>query len=116
MTSRKKSAELKEKELTKRTRKSYSSEEKIRIVLEGLQGETDIPEICRREGIPTNLYYSWSKDFVEAGKKKLNGEFKIEAPGGEVQHLRKENLDLKQLVAELTLEVRMLKKYFNGSV
>ena len=83
-------------EISRKTRKQYSSEEKIRIVLEGLRGEESIASICRREGINPNLYYRWSKDFLEAGKKRLNGDTVREANSGEVSDLRSENDQLKQ--------------------
>jgi transposase len=102
------------REIKRRTRKRYSSEEKIRIVLEGLKGETSIAEICRREGIIPNVYYKWSKEFLEAGKKRLQGDTEREATSGEVVGLRKENDQLKALVAELSLKNRVLKKSLNG--
>jgi transposase len=89
-------------------------EEKIRIVLEGLKGEASIAEICRREGIYPNVYYKWSKEFLEAGKKRLQGDTEREATNGEVTGLRKENDQLKALVAELSLKNRVLKKSLNG--
>jgi transposase len=98
------------REIKRKTRRKYSSEEKIRIVLEGLRGEEGIAELCRREGINPNLYYKWSKEFLEAGKKRLKGDTKREATSGEVLELRGENVELKQLVADLSLEVRRLKK------
>lgn len=98
------------REIKRKTRRKYSSEEKIRIVLEGLRGEESIAELCRREGIPPNLYYNWSKEFLEAGKKRLKGDTKREATSGEVLELRGENDELKRLVAELSLENRRLKK------
>ena len=106
--------ESKIKEIKRQTRKKYNAEEKIRIVLEGLRGEESIAEICRREGIHPNLYYNWSKDFLEAGKKRLNGDIKREANSSEVYNLKNENLELKQLVAELSLELRMSKKSPTG--
>jgi transposase len=115
MSSRKQSAELKIQELRRHTRKSYSAEEKIRIVLEGLKGETSVEDICFKEGISSNLYYSWSKEFIEGGKSRLNGEIKREVSTSDSQILKNENTDLKQLVAELTLELRMLKKSLNGA-
>lgn len=115
MANKKQSVESKVKEIKRRTRKKYSAEEKIRIVLEGLRGEDSIAEICRREGINANVYYKWSKDFLEAGKKRLSGDTKREANSVEVVKLKGENYDLKQLVAELSLENRMLKKSLNGS-
>jgi len=101
-------------DLKRKTRKSYSSEEKIRIIIEGMRGETTIAELCRKEGISQANYYKWSKDFMEAGKRRLNGDTMREANTSEVQELRGENMDLKQLVAELSLEVRKMKKNYNG--
>jgi len=115
MNSKRQSAESKVKEIRRHTRKKYSAEEKIRIVIEGLRGESSIAELCRREGISANLYYNWSKDFLEAGKKRLNGDIKREATTNEVHHLKNENVDLKLLVAELSLEVRMNKKNITGT-
>jgi transposase len=111
----KQSAESKIKEIKRITRKKYSAEEKIRIVIEGLRGELSIAELCRKEGINANLYYKWSKDFLEAGKSRLTGNTKREANTTEVIHLKNENTDLKQLVAELSLENRMLKKSLTGT-
>ena len=115
MNSKRQTAELKVKEIRRHTRKKYSAEEKIRIVIEGLRGETTIAELCRREGINANLYYKWSKDFLEAGKSRLDGDIRREATTGEVHHLKNENMDLKQFIAELSLEVRMLKKSLIGT-
>ena len=115
MNSKKQSTESKVKEIRRHTRKKYSAEEKIRIIIEGLRGEISIAELCRREGINANLYYKWSKDFLEAGKSRLAGDLKREATTSEVHHLKNENMDLKQLVAELSLEVRMLKKSLTGT-
>ena len=102
------------KNIKRYTRKKYGAEEKIRIVLEGLSGEESIAGICRREGINPNLYYRWSKDFLEAGKKRLQGDTVREANSQEVSGLRSENDQLKQLVAELALKNRVLKKSLNG--
>lgn len=102
------------REIKRRTRKKYSSEEKIRIVLEGLRGEIPIADLCRKEGIIPNIYYKWSKEFLEAGKKRLQGDTMREATGSEVVDLKKENDQLKQLVAELSLKNRVLKKNLNG--
>ena len=102
------------REIRRKTRKKYSSEEKIKIVLEGLKGEASIAEICRREGINPNLYYRWSKDFLEAGKKRLQGDTLREANSDEVSGLKQENEQLKQLVAELSLKNRVLKKSLSG--
>ena len=96
------------------TRKRYSAEEKIRIVLEGLRGEESIAELCRREGIAQNLYYRWSKDFLEAGKKRLAGDTARQATSDEVKELRREAGALKEVVADLTLENRLLKKSMIG--
>ena len=98
------------KDIRRQTRKRYSSEDKIRIVLAGLRGEDSIAELCRQEGIAQSQYYSWSKEFLEAGKKRLSGDTAREANTGEVKNLRKEARDLKEVVAEQTLELRLLKK------
>jgi transposase len=92
------------------TRKHYSSEEKIRIVLDGLRSEDSIAELCRREGISQGIYYKWSKGFMEAGKKRLAGDTARAANTDEVKELRREAKDLKEVVAEQTLELRLLKK------
>ena len=101
-------------ELKRKTRKVYSSEDKIRIIIEGMRGEVSIAELCRKEGIAQANYYKWSKDFMEAGKKRLNGDTIREANTTEVQTLKQENQDLKEFVAELSLENRKLKKNLNG--
>ena len=98
------------KDIRPATRKQYSAEEKIRIVLEGLRGEDSIAELCRREGIARDLYYRWSKDFLEAGKKRLAGDTARAATADEVKDLRREATALKEVVADLTLENRLLKK------
>ncbi len=100
--------------IRRNTRRKYSTEEKIRIVLEGLKGEVSIAELCRREGIVSNLYYRWSKEFLEAGKKRLAGDTIREATNSEVGDLRSENDQLKQLVAELSLKLRLAKKSLTG--
>lgn len=102
------------KEIRRRTRRKFSTEEKIRIVLEGLKGEMSIAELCRREAIHANLFYKWSKEFLEAGKKRLQGDTVREATSHEVGDLRKENDQLKALVAELSLKNRVLKKSLSG--
>lgn len=102
------------RDIKRKTRRKFSSEEKIRIVLEGLRGEESIAELCRREAISPNLYYNWSKEFLEAGKKRLSGNAKREATSGEVLELRRENDQLKVLVAELSLRNRTLKKMSGG--
>ena len=98
------------KNIRRATRKHYSAEEKIRIVLDGLRGEDSIAELCRREGIAESLYYSWSKEFLEAGKRRLAGDTARAATSGEVKDLRREAQALKEVVAEQTLEHRLLKK------
>jgi transposase len=98
------------REIKRKTRRKFSAEEKIRIVLEGLRGEETIAELCRREGISPNLYYNWSKEFLEAGKRRLMGNTKRQADSSEVDHLRQENGQLKHLVADLSLRNIMLKK------
>ena len=100
--------------IRRRTRRQYSSEEKIRIVLEGLRGEESIAELCRREGIAESLYYKWSKEFLEAGKARLDGDTRRQATSRDVEHIRRENEQLKQLVAELALRNRVLKKSLTG--
>jgi len=102
------------REIRRKTRKKYSAEEKLRIVLEGLRGEETLAELGRREGIHQNLYYKWSKDFLEAGKQRLAGDTKREADAQEVKEMRSENEQLKALVAELTLKNRILKKSLLG--
>lgn len=102
------------KGIRRQTRKQYSAEEKIRIVLSGLHGEESIAALCRREGIGESLYYSWSKEFLEAGKNRLAGDTARQATAPEVKELRSEALALKEVVAELTLENRLLKKSMIG--
>jgi transposase len=102
------------KDIRRRTRKHHSAEEKIRIVLEGLRGEASIAELCRREGIAQSLYYAWSKEFLEAGKRRLAGDTARQATSPEVKELRTEAAALKEAVADLTLENRLLKKSMIG--
>ena len=102
------------REIKRKTRRKFTSEEKIPIVLEGLRGEESIATICRRESINPNLYYRWSKSFLEAGKKRLSGDTQREANSGEVSELRHENEELKKLLAETYLENRLIKKTLNG--
>ena len=102
------------RDIRRATRRHYSAEEKIRIVLEGLRGEVSIAELCRREGINQNLYYRWSKEFLEAGKRRLAGNVVREATTDEVKSLRQETLGLKEVVAELLMENRLLKKSVLG--
>jgi len=103
------------RDIRRKSRKQYSSEEKIRIVLEGLRGEESIAELCRREGINESVYYRWSKEFLEAGKQRLVGNSQRQASSEEVEQLRRENDQLKALVAELALKNRVLKKSVVGS-
>ena len=102
------------RDIRRTTRRQYSAEEKIRIVLDGLRGESSIAELCRREGIAESLYYSWSKDFLEAGKKRLAGDTARNATTDEVRHLRDEARALKEVVAEQALDLRLLKKSMIG--
>ena len=102
------------REIKRKTRRKFSGEEKIRIILEGLKGEESIATICRREGIAPTMYYKWSKAFLEAGKRRLEGDTIREANSNEVTELRKENEQLKQLVAEVSLKNRVLKKSLSG--
>ena len=102
------------KDIRRANRKLYSAEEKIRIVLEGLRAETTIAELCRQEGIAQSMYYKWSKEFLEAGKQRLAGDTARAATTDEVKDLRREARDLKEVVAEQTLELRLLKKSMIG--
>jgi transposase len=103
------------KNIRRATRRQFSAEEKIRIVLEGLRGEDSIAELCRREGIASSMYYGWSKEFLEAGKKRLVGDTARAATSDEVKDLRREAAALKEVVADLTLENRLLKKSMSGA-
>ena len=103
------------KGIRRATRRQFSAEEKIRIVLEGLRGEESIAELCRREGIATSMYYGWSKEFLEAGKRRLAGDTARAATSDEVKNLRQEASALKEVVADLTLENRLLKKSMSGA-
>ena len=100
--------------IRRRTSRKYSAEEKIRIVLAGLRGEESIAALCQREGIAQSLYYKWSKEFLEAGKRRLSGDTERQATSPEVKDLRSEALALKECVADLTLENRLLKKSMTG--
>ena len=102
------------KDIRRNTRRKFSTEEKIRIVLDGLRGESSIAELCRREGINPNLYYRWSKEFLEAGKKRLAGDTVREVTTDEVKTLRSEASALKEALAESVLENRLLKKSMLG--
>ena len=115
MMTTKRSAEKTVRDIRRATRRHYSAEEKIRIVLEGLRGEDSIAELCRREGINSNVYYRWSKEFLEAGKKRLSGDTVREATSDEVKQLRTEATALKETLAELLMENRVLKKSVIGA-
>ena len=101
-------------EIKRRTRRSFSSEEKIKIILEGLKGEESISALCRKYNIHQNLYFKWSKDFMESGKRRLSGDTQREANSGEVQDLKHQNDSLKRELAELYLANQVLKKSLNG--
>jgi len=109
-----KSPESVVREIKRKTRRKFNSEEKIRILLEGLKGEDSIAAICRRERIAPSVYYKWSQAFLQAGKRRLTGDTIREADSDEVSELRRENEQFKQLVAELSLKNRVLKKSLNG--
>ena len=102
------------KNIRRKTRRLHATEEKIRIILAGLRGEESIAALCRREGISESLYYSWSKEFLEAGKQRLAGDTARQATSPEVKELRSESSALKEVVADLTLENRLLKKACSG--
>ena len=102
------------RDIKRKTRRKFTSEEKIRIVLKGLRGEESVTDLCRREGIHPTMYYKWSKAFLEAGKRQLTGDTIREAGSEEVKELRAENEELKQAVAELLLRNRVLKKTSEG--
>lgn len=102
------------KDIRRQTRRHFSAEDKIRIVLDGLRGEDSIAELCRKEGIHQNLYYRWSKEFLEAGKKRLAGDTEREASSGEVKALKDETSQLKEMLAEVMIENRLLKKSVIG--
>ncbi len=118
MTTKKKSKVSSEsivRQIKRKTRRKFSAEEKIRIVLDGLRGEASITDICRKEGIHPTLYYKWSKGFLEAGKRQLNGDTIREASSSEVKELRDENDELKMLIAEVVLRNRVFKKTLEDS-
>jgi len=114
MMTDKRSVEKTVRDIRRRTRKKYSAEEKIRIVLEGLRGEESIAELCRKEGLNPNVYYRWSKEFMEAGKKRLAGDTVREATSDEVKELRVETAALKETLGEVVMENRLLKKSILG--
>jgi transposase len=114
MEEKKQSASSIVREIKRRTRRVFSAEEKIKIILEGLRGEESVAALCRRYSIHENNYYNWSKDFLEAGKKRLSGDTERNANSEEVKDLREQNSELKDLVAELSIEVKVLKKSLRG--
>ena len=115
MMTKKSSAEKTVRDIRRATRKRYSSEEKIRVVLEGLRGEESVAELCRKEGINANIYYRWSKDLPEAGKKRLSGDTVREETSDEVNDLRRQSAELKETLAEVVMENRVLKKSVLGN-
>lgn len=114
MAKKKSNADSTVRRIRRQTRKQYSAEDKIRIVIDGLRGELSVAELCRREGISQSLYYKWSKEFLEAGKQRLAGNTKRQAASDEVSEMRNELDQLKLLVAELSLKNRVLKKSLLG--
>jgi transposase len=114
MMTKRRSVEKTVRDIRRRTRKKYSAEEKIRIVLEGLRGEESIAELCRKEGLNPNVYYRWSREFMEAGKKRLAGDTVREATSDEVKELRAETAALKETLGEIVMENRLLKKSVLG--
>ena len=114
MAEKKEKAETTVRRIRRKTRKKYSAEDKIRIVIEGLRGDMSVAELCRKEGISQSLYYKWSKEFLEAGKQRLAGNTSRQADSSEVQDMRQENDQMKLLIAELSLNNRRLKKSLRG--
>ncbi len=114
MVTRKKRSDGIIKDIKRQTRKLYSAEEKIRIVIEGLRGEETVAALSRKYGINDSVYYKWSKDFLEAGKKRLSGDTERNANSDEVEHLKKENDNLKKALADLYLHNELLKKSVTG--
>ena len=114
MAEKKEKPETTVRRIRRKTRKKYSAEDKIRIVIEGLRGEMTVAELCRREGISQSLYYKWSKEFLEAGKQRLAGNTTRQADSAEVKDMRQENEQMKLLIAELSLNNRRLKKSLRG--
>jgi len=114
MAEKKEKAETTVRRIRRKTRKKYSAEDKIRIVIEGLRGDMSVAELCRKEGISQSLYYKWSKEFLEAGKQRLAGNTTRQADSSEVQEMRHRNEQMKLLIAELSLDNRRLKKSLRG--
>lgn len=112
--SNKKTAQSLIKDIKRKTNRTYSSEEKIRRIIEGMRGEETIASICRKYAIYDSLYYKWTKDFMEAGKKRLNGDTERNANADEVNYLKKQNEDLKKAIADLYLHNESLKKSLTG--
>ncbi len=112
--SQRKSAESLIKDIKRKTNRTYSAEEKIRIVIEGMRGEESVASLCRKYGINDSVYYKWSKDFMEAGKKRLSGDTERNATSDEVQYLKRQNDDLKKAIADLYLHNENLKKSLTG--
>lgn len=102
------------KEIRRRTRRTFSAEEKIQIVIEGMRGEDSIAALCRKYGIHVNLYYKWNKEFLEAGKRRLSGDEVREASSDEVSDLKKQTDILKRELADLYIENKSLKKSLTG--
>lgn len=109
-TPKKKSSEKFVKDIRKNTRRIFTAEQKILIVMEGLRAETSVAELCRQHNIVQSQFYSWNKEFMEAGKKRLNGDVIREATSDEVSDLKKENARLKEMVADLVLRYDIVKK------
>jgi len=114
MKSEKQSTSSLVREIKRKTRRLFSAEEKIKIVLEGLRGEESVSALCRKYGIHEANYYNWSKEFMEAGKKRLNGDTERNASTDEVKDLKAQNTELKDLVADLSIQVKVLKKSLHG--
>ena len=114
MAEKKEKAETTVRRIRRKTRKKYSAEDKIRIVIEGLRGDMNVAELCRKEGISQSLYSKWSKEFLEAGKQRLAGNTTRQADSTEVKDMRQENEQMKLLIAELSLKNRRLKKSLRG--
>lgn len=109
-TKKKQSSENFIKEIRRKTRRIFTSEQKIQIVMEALRAEMSVAELCRNYSIQEGQFYKWNKEFLEAGKKRLSGDVTREATSDEVAELRKENLRLKELVADLVLRYDIVKK------
>jgi len=114
MAEKKEKPETTVRRIRRKTRKKYSAEDKIRIVIEGLRGDMSVAELCRKEGLSQSLYYKWSKEFLEAGKQRLAGNTTRQADSAEVKDMRQENEQMKLLIAELSLNNRRLKKSLRG--